>query len=479
VAARGILAHGAYVPLLRLQRSAVAAANAWANPALKALGRGERSICNWDEDSLTMAVEAARDCLAAAPGLVPERLWFASTTAPFADRSNAGLVAAALALPESVLAQDSAGSLRAATSTLRLELESREGTALVAASDHRLAKPGSVAELAYGDAAAALLVGEGDPVAEYLGGATVSRDLVDHYRAAGVDVDYSLEDRWVRDEGWLKIVPDAVGPLLERLGVPPSTIARFVFPGPRRIGTSLAKRLGLPESSPGDGLDGRLGHSGAAHPALLLAHALENAGPGELVLALGFGQGADALLFRTTPRLRERRPPRGVGGSLGRGRADDNYLRFLSFNGHVSMDWGIRAERDNRTALSTFYRKRDAITGFVGGRCTACGTVQFPRSLVCVHCRTPHAQEDHRFADSGGRVKSFTEDWQAHTPSPPLQYGNVTFEEGGNLMMEFTDCPPGALSVGMPMRMMFRIKDIDERRAFRRYFWKPAPAEAS
>jgi uncharacterized OB-fold protein len=41
--------------------------------------------------------------------------------------------------------------------------------------------------------------------------------------------------------------------------------------------------------------------------------------------------------------------------------------------------------------------------------------------------------------------------------------------------MEFTDVESGDLEVGLLVRMTFRIKDIDERRAFRRYFWKPAP----
>ena len=57
----GILAYGAYLPRLRLARKAVADANAWFNPALKGLAKGERTMCNWDEDAVTMAVEAARE----------------------------------------------------------------------------------------------------------------------------------------------------------------------------------------------------------------------------------------------------------------------------------------------------------------------------------------------------------------------------------------------------------------------------------
>ena len=52
----GILAAGAYVPRLRLQRQTVTAAHAWYAPGLRGLGKGERSMCNWDEDALTMAL---------------------------------------------------------------------------------------------------------------------------------------------------------------------------------------------------------------------------------------------------------------------------------------------------------------------------------------------------------------------------------------------------------------------------------------
>ena len=58
----GIVAYGAYVPLLRLERAAIHASNAWYAPGLKK--SGARSLAAWDEDVITMAVAAARDCLA-------------------------------------------------------------------------------------------------------------------------------------------------------------------------------------------------------------------------------------------------------------------------------------------------------------------------------------------------------------------------------------------------------------------------------
>ena len=70
-------------------------------------------------------------------------------------------------------------------------------------------------------------------------------------------------------------------------------------------------------------------------------------------------------------------------------------------------------------------------------------------------------------------------DWLAFTPSPPLVFGNVGFVDGANVMMEFTDVSAGQLAVGTPVELRFRIKDFDDRRRFRRYFWKPTPSEAA
>ena len=54
----------------------------------------------------------------------------------------------------------------------------------------------------------------------------------------------------------------------------------------------------------------------------------------------------------------------------------------------------------------------------------------------------------------------------------------VQFEGGGRLMSDLTDIAPGAeLEVGTPMKMVFRIKDHDALRDFRRYFWKATPVE--
>jgi uncharacterized OB-fold protein len=78
-------------------------------------------------------------------------------------------------------------------------------------------------------------------------------------------------------------------------------------------------------------------------------------------------------------------------------------------------------------------------------------------------------------ADARATVQSWTADHLTYSPDPPNHFGMVVFAEGGRLMMDFTDVGKGEIEVGKPLRMMFRIKDYDDRRGFRRYFWKAAP----
>ena len=79
------------------------------------------------------------------------------------------------------------------------------------------------------------------------------------------------------------------------------------------------------------------------------------------------------------------------------------------------------------------------------------------------------------FSNLPAHVLSHTSDYLGYTPNPPFQFGHIDFEGGGRVMMEFADTDPDELQVGLPLRMVYRIKDFDNNRGFRRYFWKATP----
>ena len=474
----GIAAFGAYVPSFRLSREEIADAHKWVNPGLRSLARSERSVCGWDEDAITMAVEAGRDCVAEIDRKQIARLVFASTTLPYADHLNAAVVAGALGLAEEVGATDVTGSLRAGTSALLAAFDAAAAsgeTALCIAADRRAAAATTAQELTFGHGAAALVVGPGPGLARLIGRASLTVDFVDHFRASGREFDYPWEDRWVRQEGYHKLVPRLASAVLERAGVAAGEITAFCLPTTaRNLDRAVAKRIGLPEGSVQDQLAEGCGDSGAPHPLLLLVHALERAQPGDLILVIGFGQGGDALLFQASDALPEfRSHGTGVSNWLQR-RISCSYPRYLVLNDMVKVDRGMRAETDKSSGLTAAWRHRDLLLTLTGGRCDACGTYQIPRMKICVNpdCQGVETQTPHSFADSTGRIASWSADNLIYTPDPPAYYGMIDFEEGGRLMMDFADVQPDSIEVGTRMRMVFRVKDYDTVRGFNRYFWK-------
>lgn len=476
----GITAIGAYVPLLRLQRRAMAAATSWYNPALASLGKGERAMANWDEDAVTMAVEAARDCLTGCNRREVTRLILASTSLPFADRQNAGIVKEALTLPDAIGAMDVAGSQRAGTAALLSALEaarSADAPVLCLAADKRPARPASTDEFTNGDGAAALLTGTRDLIAELTGHYSVTVDFVDHYRASDRHHDYAWEGRWVRDEGYLRLLTGAIRDGLDRNGVAAADIDHLIMalPAPG-VDAQVANAIGIPPDRLVDGMHGQLGYTGAAHSLLLLSRLLAVAGPGKCIALAGFGQGVDLLLFRTTDRVGRGTRGHGVDGWLARRQPEENYLKHLHFRGEVRLESGMRAELDLKTSHAALYRDRKSVLGLVGGRCRVTGTVQYPKSTISVarNARMVDTQDDYPLADRPAQLVTVTADHLAFSPDPPSHYGMIDFEGGGRMIADIVDVGDTIPQPGARMRMMFRIKRIDAR-GFTQYFWKAAP----
>jgi hydroxymethylglutaryl-CoA synthase len=477
----GITSFGGYVPWLRLERSAIADSHAWFDTSVRGKGKGQRAISNWDEDTVTLAVEAARNCGVAGFADRIGRVTLASTTTPFADRQNAGIVKEALNLPDSIETWDVTGSRRAGTSALLAALHARRGDGadvLCIAAEKPRTQPLSEAEFTAGDGAAAVCVGTESLTAEFIGSHTCSVDFVDQFRGTDKEFDYVWESRWVREEGYGKIVVAALRAAFEKTGIAAKDVKHFLMDAPMAgVAARAAKLTGIPEAAVHRGLVGEIGFAGAAAPLMQLVHALEGAGPGEIVVLVGFGQGCDVLIFRTTSLLAAQPPAQSLRTCLRAGRATSNYLRYLVINDHVAIERGMRAEMDMKTALTTLYRDRKTILGLVGARDRATGAVQYPRSEIPLGSSTGQQGdwEDYPFAERTAKIVSFTADRLTFSIDPPAYYGMLDFEGGGRMTLDFTDMDPADAVVGRPMRMSFRVKGRDAERGFVRYFWKGVP----
>ncbi len=478
----GIVSYGGYIPRLRLNRMSIYQSMGWFAPAIVMVAQGERSFCNWDEDPITMAVSAGQDALAGMDKDAVDAVFLCSTTLPFQDRLNAGIVKSALNLKDNMVAQDVTSCLKAGTTGLITALstvgQGDAKQALVVASDKRETKAAYFYEMWFGDGAASLLVGDTDLVAEFKGSYSVSQDFVDHFRGNRNRYDYMWEERWVRDAGYSQIIPEAVTGLFNKLSISMDDVDKFVFPCFFKAEhRKIATKLGAAPEKVADNMHEVCGETGTAHPLVMFVRALEESSPGDRILLAGFGQGCDALYFQVTEKILDLPKRIGITGSLENKFTTDNYMKFLKFRDLIETEMGIRAECPTQTAMTVLWRNRKMLLGMVGGKCKECGTAQFPRQDICVNpdCRARYSQEDYEFSERPASVKSFTGDLLAVSLDPPAIYGMVQFEGGGRYMADFTDCELSEVRVGQPVKLAFRKRYTDVERGFTGYFWKAIP----
>jgi 3-hydroxy-3-methylglutaryl CoA synthase len=406
-----------------------------------------------------------------------DALFFASTTYPFREKQAAALVAKALDLRRDTRTTDVSGSLRAGTDALQAAFDAVAAgsarRALVIASDCRLGAPGSAQEQAFGDGAAAFLIGVSDTIVDLAGAHVFADEIVDLWRTEGDPFVHSWEERFVVQEGYTPGITEAVRGLLERMHASPGDFARAALYAPdARSHAGAAAASKLDRGALVDPLFGRLGNAGVAFAPLLLASALETAKPGERILLASYGDGAAAFAFAATPHLEKLEPRRGVAFHLARRRAVASYDRYLKARGLDTKEYG--GGRDPGLSATIHFREREEDVAMKGQRCKRCGGVQFPIQRVCERCFAKDDFELLRLAERTGRVVTYTFDFFFPTPDPPTIVA-ITDIDGARVHLQLVDVRPEDVKIGMPVEPVFRrIHQVGGRP---NYYWKGVPRD--
>ncbi|WUI04080.1 OB-fold domain-containing protein [Spirillospora sp. NBC_00431] len=477
----GILTFGAYLPARRIRRSAIAAGlgTGPSGGARDDGSGGARTVAAYDEDTTTMGAEAARIALASAPaGARPAGgLYFATADPAYLDKTNAATVHAVLGLDPGVPAVDICGAVRSGVGALRAGLLA-SAPVLVVTSDIRTGLPGGPDERDGGDGAAALLVtgGADEVVAERVGEAARTEELLDRWRLPG-ERSSRIWDRRFVEEVLAPVGRQALGDALKSAGLTPGDVDHLIVTGAgRRVARAVTSASGVARAAVADDLWTAAGDTGTAHPALLLADVLDRAGPDEVIALLTLSDGADALVFRTTGLLPSRRSPRPVAGQLAAAPDDLSYATFLSWRGFLPRE-PLRRPLPPQTVAPAAHRAGPWKLGFAGSRCRVCDARHLPPQRVCRECRTADQMAPDPAADLPGVVAIATVDRLAWSPSPPLVYGTVDFEGGGRIQCEITDVDPDEVRAGLRVRTT--IRRTHTRDGVHNYFWKVRPDRAA
>jgi hydroxymethylglutaryl-CoA synthase len=464
----GITSYGAYVPLWRLSREAI----------MKGL-RGEKAIRNFDEDSTTMAVAAAIDCLKGQKREAVDAVFFASTTAPYKEKQIATTVAAACDLRRDITTADFTNSLRSATSAIKAALDAiKAGSAkevLVVTADCRMGAPGTEFEQIYGDGAAALLLGEKDCIASIDAWHSISNEAHDYWRLDGDIFVRSWEDRFIFNAVYYDIVAQNVAALLKKNNLTPKDFAKAIIPVPSpRALADIPKKLGIdPKAQLQNPLLDIMGNTGAAYALMLLVAALEEAKAGDKVLLNNYGNGSDSLAITVTDKIAKKvEGRRGMKAHLASKKMVDDYRIYLQWRELLTFE-ATPTPPGGHISAAALYRDRSQIYPLHGLKCKSCGEIHFPPQRVCPKCKAKDQFEEWRLSDRKGKLFTFAADYLCQRREAPRVTAIIDFEGGGRMATMMTDRVLEEIQIGMPVEMSFR--KLVTQDGFHNYFWKSIP----
>ena len=401
----GIAALGAYIPRYRLGPST----DGWGS-------RAERSVANFDEDSVTMAVAAGLDCLTGRDRDEIDGLLFATTTPPYAEKGCATIIATALDLRRDIFTADITDVLRSGTTALKQALDSvaagSAGQVLVIASDNRQGAPRGDAERNSGDGAAAFVVSSEDVIAELEGSYSLSENMMDVWRSAGDQFVRSWEDRF-RHRGGSRAHPRRRYRRLHGKGgaSPPATSPRWS--SMPRMGAATPNWLakwGLPRN--------RFRNPCSASWETPARHLSPCCSPRRwrirlrdtLILAASYGDGSDVMGFRTTGLAGDGIKGKGVSSNLASGSSLDSYETYARWRDVWLTDAASRRPQAQSPSVSALWREADKNIRFYGARCNKCGFVQYPPQRVCVSCQARDDSTPVRLSDQPAKVFTYSMD---------------------------------------------------------------------
>jgi 3-hydroxy-3-methylglutaryl CoA synthase len=461
----GIVSWSVYLPYYFLTGEALGVA--WNQPP----GKLAKRIANFDEDSLTMAIQAALGLESAQTDAV----FFASTTSPYREKMCSSIIAAVLGAANQTKTADFANSLRSATAGLFSARDSvvsgSVSSAIVTAADCRLAEPGSPEEITLGDGSAAIILGKENIAAEILSSHSITSELLHIWRRSSDSYIRTADARFSEQFGYVDSITSCVSSLLKKAGVSAKDISKAIIPLPEiRPIRAICEKLGLDMKSQWfDPLSGFTGFTGAAHPFILLASALENSKPGEKILLISYGDGCDAILLATTENVVKLGEAQKVKKALSCRKEIASYAKFLDYR-NILARWDWTPGAFASTIME--HRQSEEFLGLQALKCRKCGLVLSLSLPVCPSCRAEKEFDKVKLSRSG-RIFTYTQEHYYPTPEPPVTMAVVDLDGGGRILVQMTDSDYRDVKIGLEVELVFR--KMHEAGNFHNYYWKAVP----
>ena len=344
---------------------------------------------------------------------------------------------------------------------------------LITSADTRNGYPKSQLEMMFGDAAAAVMVGSENVIAEIANYESVNVEIHDAWRNVKDDYVRTGEGRFVKSKGYSYALIKAVKQLMAKAGITAEDVSKIILPTSNfKEHMGIAKATGFSPEKVQDPLMMDVGDCGTAQPLLLLAAALANAKEGDMIIWSAYGSGADAMLLKVTAQVSELKNKNQIGKYLNSRRELKGYPRFLSFRGLMEAEPGEPFKIN--PSGSNYWRDQNSILSLHGSKCKKCGQIMFPINRICYCCHSKDEYEEVRLYDRQFKLFTYSIDRLAGRSDDPM-IGQAVGEdaEGTRMYQLITDFTEPEIKVGMNLELTFRkMHNLGE---FVNYYWKYRP----
>jgi hydroxymethylglutaryl-CoA synthase len=313
----GITGYGVYLPRYRIKIEDIA--KVWrvdSERVKKNLLIAEKAVAEEDEDTATIAVEAAREALLMS-GIPPSKIgaiYVGSESHPYTVKPTATIVAEAVEASIESTAADYEFACKAGTAAIQtcmgLVASKMIEYGLAIGADTAQSAPGDALEYTAAAGGVAYIIGRKGLIAEVEGTQSYTTDTPDFWRREGQSYP-SHGGRFTGLPAYFKHVYSSSKGLMEKLGLKPEDFRFAVFHQPNgKFPRKVAEMLRFKKEQylPGILVD-RVGNIYSGSSLLGLARVLDQADPGDRILLTSFGSGAgsDSFSILVKDEIQEKR----------------------------------------------------------------------------------------------------------------------------------------------------------------------------
>ncbi len=313
----GIVGYGVYVPRFRIKVEEIARVwNKNAEAIKSSLGISEKSLPGTDEDTATIAVEAARNAVKHS-GINPVEIgavFVGSESHPYTVKPTAMVVAEAVEATPELTAADTEFACKAGTVAIQMCM-GMVGSGMIKyglaiGADTAQGRPGDALEYTAGAGGAAFVIGKESVIAEIEDTFSFATDTPDFWRR---DLEQFPQhgSKFTGEPAYFKHLVSAAKGMMAKSGTNANDFDHVVFHQPNeKFPLRAAKILGIPlEKLKQSLVVSRIGNTYSGASMIGLAAVLDVARPNQKILVVSYGSGAgsDAFVIKTTDKIEEKR----------------------------------------------------------------------------------------------------------------------------------------------------------------------------